>query len=73
MVKTQCRCGTSMTLNDIEVVLSMNTCYYRKGRQTWRTKGRITTVNDFFYILNDRVTRMLEINHFFKMVNKNLL
>ena len=37
------------------------------------TKGRIATVNHFFYILNDRVTRVLEINHFFKMVSKNLL
>ena len=37
------------------------------------TKGRIAAVNHFFYILDDRVTRVLEINHFFKMVSKNLL
>jgi hypothetical protein len=37
------------------------------------TKGRIATVNHFFYVLDDRVTRMLKINHFFKMVRKNLL
>jgi hypothetical protein len=37
------------------------------------TKGRIATVNHFFYVLDDRVTRMLKINHFFKMVCKNLL
>ena len=37
------------------------------------TKGRIAAVNHFFYILDDRVTRVLEINHFFKMVRKNLL
>ena len=37
------------------------------------TKGRIAAVNHFYYILDDRVTRVLEINHFFKMVSKNLL
>ena len=37
------------------------------------TKGRIAAVNHFFYILNDRVTRVLEINHFFKMVGKDFL
>ena len=36
-------------------------------------KGRIAAVNHFFYIFDDRVTRMLKINHFFKMVGKNLL
>ncbi|MEY8354385.1 hypothetical protein AALB39_13665 [Lachnospiraceae bacterium 54-53] len=33
----------------------------------------ITAMNHFFYILNDRITRVLEKNHFFKMVDKNLL
>ena len=37
------------------------------------TKGRIAAVNHFYYILDDRITRVLEINHFFKMVSKNLL
>ncbi len=37
------------------------------------TKGRIAAVNHFFYILDDRVTRVLEINHFFEMVSKNRL
>ena len=36
-------------------------------------KGRIAAVNHFFYIFDDRVTRMLNINHFLKMVFKNLL
>lgn len=36
-------------------------------------KGRITAVNHFFYIIDDRVTRMLDINHFFKMVGKDSL
>lgn len=37
------------------------------------TKGRITAVNHFFYIFDDRVTRMLKINHFFKMVREDSL
>lgn len=37
------------------------------------TKGRTTAMNHFFYILNDRIRRVLEINHFLKMVDKNLL
>lgn len=37
------------------------------------TKGRIAAENHFFYILDDRVTRVLEINHFFEMVSKNRL
>lgn len=37
------------------------------------TKRRIATVDHFFYIFDDRVTRMLDIEHFFKMVCKNLL
>ena len=37
------------------------------------TKGRIAAVNHFYYILDDRVKRVLEINHVFKMVSKNLL
>lgn len=36
-------------------------------------KGRITAMNHFFYIFNDRITGMLDIKHFFKMVSKNLL
>ena len=36
-------------------------------------EGRITAANHFFYIFDNRVTRVLEINHFFKMVSKNLL
>ena len=30
-------------------------------------------MNHFFYIFDDRVTRMLDIKHFFKMVCKNFL
>mgnify|MGYP007067987609 CR=1 FL=1 len=37
------------------------------------TKRRIPTINHFFYIFDDGVTRMLNINHFLKMVFKNLL
>ena len=37
------------------------------------TKRRVATINHFFYIFDDRVTRMLNINHFLKMVFKNLL
>lgn len=37
------------------------------------TKRRIATVDHFFYIFDDRVTGMLDIDHFFKMVFKNLL
>ena len=37
------------------------------------TERRIATMNHFFYIFDDRVTRMLDIEHFFKMVCKNLL
>lgn len=37
------------------------------------TKGRSAAEDKFFYILNDRVTRVLEINHFFKIVRKNML
>lgn len=36
-------------------------------------KGRISSGNHFFYILNDRVTRVLNIKHFFKMVVKDSL
>ena len=37
------------------------------------TKRRITTVDHFLYIFDDRVARMLKVNHFLKMVFKNLL
>ena len=37
------------------------------------TIRRVATMNHFFYILDDRVTRMLKINHFLIMVNKNFL
>ena len=37
------------------------------------TKRRIAAVDHFFNIFDDRVTRMLDIDHFFKMVFKNLL
>ena len=37
------------------------------------TKRRIAAMDHFFYIFDDRVTRMLYIEHFFKMVCKNLL
>ena len=37
------------------------------------TKGRIAVVYHFFYILNDRVTRVLDIKHFFIMISKNVL
>ena len=36
-------------------------------------KRRIATINHFFYIFDDGVTRMLNINHFLKMVFKNFL
>lgn len=37
------------------------------------TKRRIATIDHFFYIFDDGVTRMLNINHFLKMVFKNFL
>lgn len=37
------------------------------------TKRRIPTINHSFYIFDDRVARMLDINHFLKMVFKNFL
>ncbi len=37
------------------------------------TKRRIAAVDHFFYMFDDRVTGMLDIDHFFKMVFKNLL
>ncbi|BDZ75937.1 hypothetical protein Lac1_01200 [Claveliimonas bilis] len=37
------------------------------------TERRIATMNHFFYIFDDRVTGMLKIEHFFKMVCKNFL
>ena len=37
------------------------------------TKRRVATINHFFYIFDDRVARVLNINHFLKMVFKNLL
>ena len=37
------------------------------------TERRIATMNHFFYIFDDRVTGMLDIKHFFKMVFKNFL
>ena len=37
------------------------------------TERRIATMNHFFYIFDDRVTGMLDIKHFFKMVCKNFL
>ena len=37
------------------------------------TERRIATMNQFFYIFDDRVTGMLDIKHFFKMVCKNFL
>lgn len=36
-------------------------------------KRRIAAINHFFYIFDDRITRMLNINHFLKVVFKNLL
>lgn len=36
-------------------------------------KGRIAAMDHFFYIFDDRITRVLKIKHFFKMVCKNLL
>jgi len=36
-------------------------------------KGRIAAMDHFFYIFDDGVTRVLKINHFFKMVCKNFL
>lgn len=36
-------------------------------------KRRVTTMDHFFYVFDDRVTRMLKINHFFKMVQKDFL
>ena len=33
----------------------------------------IATMNHFFYILNNSITRMLKINHFFIMFDKNFL
>ena len=37
------------------------------------TKRGIAAMDHFFYIFDDRVTRMLDIEHFFKMVCKNFL
>lgn len=37
------------------------------------TKGRIAAMNHFLNIFDNRVTRMLKIKHFFKMVEKNIL
>ena len=36
-------------------------------------KRGVAAMDHFFYIFDDRVTRMLNINHFLKMVFKNLL
>jgi hypothetical protein len=37
------------------------------------TKGGIATINHFFYIFNDRVPWVQDIDHFFKMVTENSL
>lgn len=37
------------------------------------TKRRSAIINHFFYIFDDGVTRMLNMNHFLKMVFKNFL
>lgn len=36
-------------------------------------KRGVAAMDHFFYIFNDRVTGMLDIEHFFKMVCKNFL